>query len=202
MSDTNVAADNDAPLDEAAQDNVEDIAHDVAEASSAKQVDAALQEANERALRAQAELENFRKRARREMDEQRQYANSPLMADLLPALDNLDRAVQAAEKTGNSVGLVEGVKMVAAHVLSILEQHHCRPIKAEGEPFDPHLHEAIAQEASDELPAGSVTRVLQTGYQLHDRVVRPSQVMVSTGPPAATEANNDSGGDADQAENQ
>jgi len=143
---------------------------------------AELEQANGRALRAQAELENFRKRSRREVDEQLRYASLPVISDLLPALDNLDRAVAAAEGHDNSASLLEGVKMVAAQLMAILDKHHCRPIEAVGSPFDPHLHEALAQEPSAELPAGYVTRLARAGYKLHDRVIRPAQVLVSTGP--------------------
>ena len=142
-----------------------------------------LDEANDRVLRAQAELENFRKRARRDMDEQRQYANLPLVSDLVPAFDNLDRAVEAAEQNENATGLLEGVKMVAMQIQSILQQHNCRRVQAIGGEFNPNVHEAIAQEPSEKIPAGNITREVRVGYQLHDRVIRPSQVMVSTGPP-------------------
>ena len=142
-----------------------------------------LNEANDRALRAQAELENFRKRARRDMDEQRQYANLPLVSDLLPAFDNLDRAVEAAEQNENATGLLEGVKMVAVQIQSILQQYDCRRLATIGDAFDPNVHEAVAQEPSDEVPAGNITREVRVGYQLHGRVIRPSQVMVSTGSP-------------------
>ncbi len=166
------------------EDNIDVIA---AEAGSFDSIEAQLAEANDRALRTQAELENFRKRSRRELEEQRKYANLPLIADLLPALDNLGRAVDAAEKDENATGLLEGVQMVAGQIQSILEKHNCRRVDATGNEFDPNVHEALAQEPSDEIPAGSVTRELSVGYQLHDRVIRPSQVMVSTGaaaPPA------------------
>ncbi|MBI2479912.1 MAG: nucleotide exchange factor GrpE [Planctomycetia bacterium] len=142
-----------------------------------------LEEANYRVLRAQAELENFRKRARRDMDEQRQYANLPLVSDLIPAFDNLDRALEAAEQNENATGLLEGVKMVAIQIQSILQQHNCRRVTAIGGEFDPNVHEAIAQEPSQEIPAGNITREVRVGYQLHDRVIRPAQVMVSTGAP-------------------
>lgn len=154
---------------------------------------AQLDQANDRVLRAQAELENFRKRARRDMDEQRQYATLPLIADLLPAIDNLDRAIEAADKDENARGLVDGVRMVNQHVLSILGQYSCIPIEAAGRPFDPNVHEAIAQEPSAEIPAGNVTRIVRVGYQLHGRVIRPSQVMVSTGPADATADESETG---------
>lgn len=145
---------------------------------------AELKEANERVLRAQAELENYRKRARREMEDERKYAALPLVKDLLPVLDNLQRAIDAAGQSAGSGGLLEGVRLVATQLGGLLEKHACKRIPAVGTTFDPHLHEALAQEASSEHPAGSVSRELQAGYQLHERVVRPAQVFVSTGPPA------------------
>ena len=142
-------------------------------------------EANDRALRSHAELENFRKRARREMEDERRYALVPLLRDIVNVLDNLQRAIDAAEKSGSASNLLEGVKMVALQLNTYLEQHHCKPIQGVGLPFDPHAHEAIAQEPSSEYPAGVVTRVTRAGYQLHDRVIRPAQVMVSVGAPAS-----------------
>ena len=142
-----------------------------------------LQEANDRALRTHAELENFRKRSRREMEDERRYAALPIMRDVLNVCDNLDRAIEAAEKNTAGSGLLEGVKMVSLQLTTYLEQHLCRRIAAVGEPFDPHRHEAISQESSNEYPPGVVTRLTRHGYQLHDRVIRPAQVMVSTGAP-------------------
>ena len=142
-----------------------------------------LQEAKDRALRLHAELENYRKRAAREMQEERRYANLPLMRELLPVLDNMDRAIEAAEKTHDTAGLLEGVKMVAQQLVEVLQRHNCVRIQALNEPFDPHLHDAISQQASDEHPAGTVVLETQTGFQLHQRVVRPSQVIVSTTDP-------------------
>ena len=141
---------------------------------------AELEEARDRALRCQAELENYRKRATRELQEKLRYANLPLMRDLLPVLDNMHRAIEAAEKTHDDAGLLEGVKMVAQQLEDALGRHHCVRIEALNEPFDPNLHEAISQHRSDEHPDNTVTLVAQTGFQLHDRVVRPSQVIVST----------------------
>jgi ATP-binding cassette subfamily F protein uup len=82
----------------------------------------------------------------------------------------------------SGAGLLEGVKMVAAQFEAVLKQHGCTPIETVGQPFDPNQHQAIAQEPSNEYPAGTVTRAAQIGYKLHDRVVRPAQVFVSTGP--------------------
>jgi len=144
-----------------------------------------VREANERALRSHAELENYRKRAQRELSEERRYAVVPLVRDLLAVVDNLERAIEAAQQSSDNSGLLDGVKMVASQLEGILKQHQCVRIETVGTPFDPNQHQAIAQEPSDQYPAGTVTRAAQAGYKLHDRVIRPAQVFVSTGPPAA-----------------
>jgi molecular chaperone GrpE len=143
---------------------------------------AQLEEANANYLRAKAEVENVLKRTRREIEDERRYAAMSIMRDLLTVVDNVHRAIEAAQNDENSSGLLEGVKMVATQLDGVLDQHGCKQIKALAEPFNPNLHEAIGQEPSDEIPAKHVSRDLRVGYQLHERVVRPSQVFVSTGP--------------------
>lgn len=138
-----------------------------------------LAEANDRCLRLQAELENFRKRTRRDMEDERRYASLPLVRDLLQVVDNLGRAAEAAEKTRDIDGLLEGVKMVAHQLETLLANHGCSRIEAVGQPFDPNFHEAIAQQTSDEHEPQMVLAEAQPGFKLHDRVVRPSQVIVS-----------------------
>jgi molecular chaperone GrpE len=140
-----------------------------------------LTEANEKFLRGQAELENYRKRVRREMEEERRYALLPFAKDLLTVVDNLERAIASGQE---GQGLLEGVKMVSAQLQNVLNQHQCVRIETVGQPFDPNVHQAIAQEASSEHPAGTVTREAQSGYKLFDRVIRPAQVFVSTGAPS------------------
>jgi molecular chaperone GrpE len=136
--------------------------------------------ANDRALRCQAELDNYRKRASRDLQDQLRYAELPLMRDLLPVLDNIQRAIEAAEKSSEGGGLLDGVKLVAQQLQDVLARHHCVKIEALHAPFDPHSHQAILQQPSREHPANTVILVTQEGYRLHDRVVRPSQVIVST----------------------
>jgi molecular chaperone GrpE len=157
-------------------------------------LEAQLQDAGQKVLRAQAELENYRKRAQREMADERRYAALPLVRDLLAVLDNLNRAIEATQARSvsegtqarsaseGSAGLLEGVKMVANQFEAVLKQHGCTPIETVGHAFDPNQHQAIAQERSDQYTAGTITRSAQIGYKLHDRVVRPAQVFVSTGP--------------------
>ncbi|MEQ8210827.1 MAG: nucleotide exchange factor GrpE [Lacipirellulaceae bacterium] len=160
--------------------------------SIAGQIDAAVEESEQvvdevsdlkdRALRLTAELENVRSRAARELIEERKYASLGLARDLLPVVDNVDRAIEAAEKDNESSSLLEGFQLVRQQLLSVLAQHQCEAIEAEGQPFDPQFHEAILQQPSDEIEANHVTMVTQVGYKMHDRVVRPSQVIVSSGP--------------------
>jgi molecular chaperone GrpE len=141
-----------------------------------------MQEANDRLLRAQAELDNYRKRARRELEDERRYAELPLLRDLLPVSDNISRAIQSAEKNHDSAALLEGFRMVGKQLEDVLQRHDTRRIDALGQPFDPNLHQAIAQQPVADQPENTVVAVGQEGYQLHDRVVRPAQVVVSTNP--------------------
>jgi molecular chaperone GrpE len=142
-----------------------------------------LEEAGDRLLRAQAELDNYRKRARRELEDSLRYATMALLRDLLPVIDNLGRALAAAaEQPQEQSGLVDGVKMVAQSFEAVLARHGCKRIDALGKPFDPAFHEAISQQPSNDQPPQTVLYVAQDGYTLHDRVVRPAQVIVSTAP--------------------
>ncbi|HEV3025116.1 MAG TPA: nucleotide exchange factor GrpE [Pirellulales bacterium] len=173
----------DAALDELAglaAGQAPDPSREVTAEDEAERLRQELEEARERLLRAQADLENLRKRTRRELEEERRFANLPLLTDLLPVIDNVGRAIQAAEKAAEGGALLEGVKLVAQQLDSVLTRHHCKRIAALGGPFDPHLHQAIVQQPSAEHPAGTVLVVAQEGYQLHDRVLRPAQVVVSS----------------------
>ena len=133
-------------------------------------------------LKSHAEAENFRKRLLRDSEQQLRYANLPLVRDILDVIDNLKRATEAASnESGNSSALLNGVEMVTQQLANTLAKFACKPIESVGQPFDPNIHEAIAQMPSDEVPAGHVLQEVAVGYMLHDRVIRPSQVIVSTG---------------------
>jgi molecular chaperone GrpE len=146
-------------------------------------VEAELAAERDRNLRLRAELENVRSRTSRELIESARYAALPLVRDLLPVLDNIDRAMEAAQKSGEQGPLVEGIRLVRQQLVNVLDQHNVREIDATGA-FDPQFHAAILHQPSTEVPADHITLVAQPGYQLHDRVVRPAQVIVSSGPPA------------------
>jgi molecular chaperone GrpE len=138
----------------------------------------------DRNLRLRAELENLRNRTARELSDTLRYAALPMARDLLPVLDNIDRAMEAAEKAGESGPLVEGIRMVRQQLVSVLNSHHAVEIEALSKPFDPQFHAAILHQPSSDVPADHVSMVTQSGYRMHDRVVRPSQVIVSSGPSA------------------
>ncbi len=150
-------------------------------------VRAELDEAKDRLLRCQAELENYRRRSARELEQERRYAAMPLLRDLLPVWDNVHRAIEAGEQSGRDPALLEGFKMVAEQLEDVLRRHECLKIEALWQPFDPNLHEAITQQPSEEHPPGTVVGETQTGFRLHDRIVRPSQVLVSAPMPSGKE---------------
>ncbi len=140
-------------------------------------------EAEKRVLQAQAEAENFRKRMRRDLEDQLKFAATDLVVDLLQVRDNLKRAIDASQSSQEAAGLREGVQMVVKQMDDVLAKHGVLEIPAEGEVFDPNLHEAISQIPSD-TESGKIAHVAVSGFTLHDRVIRPSQVVVSTGPAA------------------
>ena len=135
----------------------------------------------ERLLRVQAELENFRKRSRREFDEAQRYREIDVLRDLLPVLDNVLRAIEAAERTADIDALRAGFRMTAQQIEKLLASHGCTTIETEGVPFDPAVHDAILQQAVPGVAPGTVVGVASRGYRLHDRVVRPAQVIVARG---------------------
>jgi len=136
----------------------------------------------DRFLRQAAELENFKKRATRERDEAIRFANEYLIKDLLPVLDNLERAVAHAKGGGNGKPLVEGVDMVLKGLIDVLSKHGVAPIEAVGQPFDPAIHEAMAQVESEDHPANTVVEEHHKGYLFHERLLRPALVSVAKAP--------------------
>lgn len=132
-------------------------------------------------LRERAEMENFKKRMQRERSETLRYAVEPLVRDLLPVLDNLERAVDHAAG-GNGQSLLEGVRLVLKSALDVLERHGITRINVTGEPFDPARHEAVAQVADAQREPNQVVQQFEPGYSLHDRLIRAAKVSVSRQP--------------------
>lgn len=161
---------------------------DAAPSSLAEQLEAALADRDayeQKWLLALADFENTRRRIQKDFEQERRYAALPLARDLLPALDNLQRALEAARSTNDAAKLVEGVQMVARQFDEVLGKHNIVPINAAGKPFDPNLHQALQQVPAADKPPMTVLAEYERGFTLHDRIVRPSTVVVSA--PAAAE---------------
>ncbi len=137
------------------------------------------------ALRSQADFENYKKRAVREKEEAVKYANSSLLERLMPIVDNFELGLEAARGEGETSPVFSGMSMVLKQLMDFLTEQGLQPIDAAGQKFDPNLHEAIAHEASEQFPEGVVTRQTRRGYRMKDRLLRPSSVVVSSGPAAA-----------------
>jgi molecular chaperone GrpE len=131
------------------------------------------------AARAQAEMENTRKRLEREKSEFYKYAQEALIKDLLPVMDNLERAIAHGEESADKEGLLQGVRMTQEGLMSVLSKHGLKVIEAKGRPFDPNFHEAVMRQENADAPPNTVVEEVQKGYLLHDRLIRPSMVVVS-----------------------
>ncbi|HXV63989.1 MAG TPA: nucleotide exchange factor GrpE [Vicinamibacteria bacterium] len=136
------------------------------------------QEMRELAQRKQAEFENFRRRTERERAEVIRYASSDLVKEILPVLDNLERAIHASD-TENESQLRQGIAIIHKQFKDILERNGLEEIDCEQKPFDPHVHEAVSRVETDDYPDGTVVEVFQKGYRMKDRLLRPSMVSVA-----------------------
>jgi molecular chaperone GrpE len=138
----------------------------------------------DRLIRLSADFDNQRKRALREKQETLSYGHENVVKDLLPVVDNLERAIEHASASSGADfdSMLQGVELVRRELLGVLAKHGVGAIEAEGEAFDPNVHEALAQVEDPKVPAGRVARVLQRGYRLRDRLLRPARVLVSKGP--------------------
>ena len=142
-------------------------------------------DAQDRYLRAMADLENFRRRTIREKEELRLFAASRVLEDLLPVIDNLGLALNAARQPNAHLkNLIGGVEMVGQQLKSALAAHGLKEINPAGQPFDPHQHEALSHETSPTVPEEHVLTVVRAGYSLNGRLLRPAGVVVSSGPAA------------------
>ncbi|RLS52594.1 MAG: nucleotide exchange factor GrpE [Planctomycetota bacterium] len=136
-------------------------------------------EAQQKYLRALAEADTYRRRVMKERDDDRRFAPLAIIKDLLPNLDNLRRAVDAAKTASSIEDLSKGVDIILKQVDEVLTRHGASPITSVGQSFDPNRHEAVAQAPSADHPAMTVLQEFERGYMLHDRVIRPSKVLVS-----------------------
>ena len=138
------------------------------------------EETHDRYLRVSAEFENYKKRSVREMDDFRKYANELIIKELLPVIDNLERAIESCDADENTNrSIVEGVHMTHNDILKVLEKFNVHPIDALGKPFDPAFHQAVIQEETEENSGPMVLKEFQKGYTIHARLLRPAMVAVS-----------------------
>lgn len=168
-SDANDAA---AEQDEAAK------ANDVQDTKLAA-LERLAEENQNRYLRAQADFDNFRRRTLKEKEELAQYATSKLVGELLPVLDNFQRALQTSGEAAQSDSFAKGVDMIYRQLFQVLEAEGLKAMEPIGQPFDPEHHQAIMQVETDEYEEGIVVEVMQPGYWLKDKVIRPAMVKVS-----------------------
>lgn len=146
-----------------------------------KQAEAKASENYDRLLRATAEFDNYKKRSAREFQESKKYANEAFIKQLLPVIDNLERAMESTGGSGDEAGqgVIEGVKMTLTEIFKVFDKFHLKPLESEGKPFDPNFHQAVIQEETNVVPENTVVKEMLKGYLLHDRLIRPAMVVVS-----------------------
>jgi len=180
MSNKNLKETPEAQTPAPAENGEVEAATPVVEENPFEQLQSDLGRFRDLAMRTQADFENYRKRAIREKEEAIKYANASLIERLIPVIDNFEFGIQAARAEGSQAVLV-GLEMVSKQFQEFLASVGVETVDAEGQPFDPNLHEAVGQEASETVAEGSVIRQLRKGYKLRDRLIRPANVFVSKG---------------------
>ncbi len=140
-----------------------------------------LKELNDKYLRLAAEFDNYKRLAQRDQRDQIRFGNEQLLKELLPVVDNLERAIKASRNGGSSDVLIQGVDLTLKQLVGALTRFHVIPVETVGRPFDPATHQAVTSVASEKVPERHVVDEFQRGYRLHDRILRPAMVSVSTG---------------------
>src|ERR1043166_8303995 len=135
------------------------------------------------AMRSQADFENYKKRSAREKDDAIKYANKSLLEKLVSIVDHFELGLEAARGEGKTSPIYSGMSLVLKQLQDLLTENGLQPIEAVGQKFDPNLHEAIGHQPSTEVPEEHVISQTRRGYRLRDRLLRPSTVVVSSGPP-------------------
>jgi len=182
--------DDDAYVIEDTGESVADIEHEMevaAQEAVAGRIAPAVQEEDfrDRYLRTLADFENFRKRSEREKEDFRRYALVGVIRDLLPVIDNFDRALEHAEEGDE---FHKGVALIYKQLFDVLQRHGLKTISESGVRFDPNIHEAVVREEDPSVPSHTVVAILQKGYFLHDRLLRPAMVKVAVGGPEENES--------------
>ncbi len=141
-----------------------------------------LQVLHDKYLRLGADFENYKRRAQRDQTDTARFANEKLLKDLLPTIDNIERAIKSGREQSSGDGFLEGVELTYKQFLDTLTKMGVQQISSVGEPFDPGKHQAVAQVPSDTVPLNAIVEEFQKGYFLHDRILRPAMVTVATAP--------------------
>lgn len=190
-----------------AEDSVNVVMLEAEEYEQLKNAKAESDEKQKQMLYKMAEYDNLKKRADREKKDFLKYATESLVKDLIPVLDSIDQAVGAAQEANRETAdsftaLREGVELIQKQLLGSLEKRGVSVIETEGEAFNPQKHEAVSMAASDSVPQNNIIQAFQKGYTLHDRVMRPSMVVVSNGSPISTDTSSDQIEEKEQIENE
>jgi molecular chaperone GrpE len=146
-----------------------------------QEIEIKAQENYELYTRTYAEIENIKKRGRKEREDLAKFANESLIKEILPSIDSLEKAISHAHDDDNTSGLVKGLEMTLGGLMKTLEKSGLKEVEAVGKPFDPNFHEAISQQMDDTVAPGHIIMELQKGYLLNERLIRPSMVVISQG---------------------
>lgn len=142
---------------------------------------------NDKYLRLAAEFENYKRLTQRDQREQIKFGNEQLLKELLPVVDNMERAIKAARTNGGESALIQGVELTLKQLSGALTKFGIQSIETVGQPFDPNTHQAVSSTPSATVPVDHVVDEFQKGYKLHDRVLRAAMVSVSSGPPSPSD---------------
>ena len=171
-------------VEQSADSSVADDSEGAREVDKLAQLEAEIEKYKDVALRAEAEMQNLRRRAERDVRNAHKFGAERLLQNLLPVLDSLEKAIETSEAAGQAEAdpQLEGIKLCSKLFIDVLTKEGIEALDPQGEPFDPNLHEALSMIENPDLEPNSVMTVIQKGYRLNERLVRPAKVMVSKAP--------------------
>ena len=171
-------------VEQPADSSVADDSEGAPEVDQLAQLEAEIEKYKDVALRAEAEMQNLRRRAERDVRNAHKFGAERLLQNLLPVLDSLEKAIETSEAAGQAEDdpQLEGIKLCSKLFIDVLTKEGIEALDPQGEPFDPNLHEALSMIENPDLEPNSVMTVIQKGYRLNERLVRPAKVMVSKAP--------------------
>lgn len=177
--------------DDSASHNSEDSSHSTAEGEAVKSLNQQLEKAKGEYLYLRADFDNYRKQAIKERSDLIRFGAERFIVDLLNVVDNFDRAMETEVTAENVDSFKQGMAMISAELYDVLQRHGVEAKPGEGQPFDPNIHEALSSEPTTDFPPGHITREIRKAYQLHDKLIRPAQVVVASEPSESSGGGND-----------